>query len=125
MPESWTGNRAKFSANGTTCPPDFDGKALKALPPEGFYRVKSSFHCCEKKCVQFEPDAFVQLGYNGEGKALVFFPELAARTIDIPDRGTFVDEGNLGNLVLLKLASRQGGNEPEIDIKLPRGIVVH
>jgi hypothetical protein len=125
LPEGWSGNRAKFAAGGTTVPPDFDGKALKALPVEGFYRVKASFHCCEKKCVQFEPDAFVQLGYNGEGKALVFFPEHAGKTIDIPERGTFVDEDKLGNLVLLKMASRQGSNEPEIDIKLPRGIVVH
>ena len=128
FPESWTGNRARFSQNGTVLPNGFDAKALKPLPAEGFYRVKAEFYCCEKNCVKFEPDAFVQLGYNGEGKALVFFPELAGAAIDIPQRGTFVDDGALGNLQLLKVAEKQGGKtegQPEIDIKLPRGIIVH
>lgn len=127
LPESWTGNRARFSPQGTVVPSGFDGSALKALPPEGFYRVKATFHCCDKQCVKFEPETFVQLGYNGAGKALVFFPELAATAIDIPQRGTFVEDKELKNLVLLKVAEKQGGSSsgPEIDIKLPRGIVVH
>ena len=126
QPESWNGNRAKFSANGTTVPAGFDYKSLRGLPPEGFYRVTKPFHCCEKQCVKYEPDAFVQLGYNGKGQAIVFIPELGGRSIDIPDRGTFVEDNVLPNLELLKLAEKRGGDGgPEIDIKLPRGIVVH
>jgi hypothetical protein len=136
FPESWTGNRARFSQNGTVVPDKWDYSALQALPAEGFYRVKSSFYCCEKQCVKFEPDAFVQLGYNGAGKALVFMPELAGARIDIPERGTAVDDKVLGNLELLKMAEKQGGasgggggggdrDKPQIDIKLPRGIIVH
>lgn len=122
FPESWSHNRARFSQNGTTVPATFDPRALRPLPPEGFYRVKTAFYCCEKQCVKFEPEAFVQLGYNGAGKALVFVPELAGSSIDIPERGTFVDDSALDNLVLLRLAERPRGNE---NLSLPRGIVIH
>ena len=126
LPEAWNGNRARFQANGTVLPEKFDYKSLHALPPEGFYRVKKTFHCCEKQCMKFEPDAFVQLGYNGTGKALMFIPELGSTSIAIPERGTFVDDDVLDNLQLLKIAERKGGDEPGgIDIKLPRGIVIH
>ena len=126
FPERWKHNRAHWSERGTTVPADFNPRALHALPAEGFYRVKTPFHCCEKQCVKYEPDAFVQLGYNGKGQAIVFIPELCGRSIDIPDRGTFVDDNVLSNLELLKLAEKRGGDGgPEIDIKLPRGIVVH
>ena len=119
FPERWAHNRATFSQNGVTAPADFDPRALRALPAEGFYRVKAPFFCCEKECVKFEPESLVQLGYNGAGKALVFIPEFAGGVINVPERGTFVDDDALGNLVLLKLAERTD------DISLPRGIVVH
>jgi hypothetical protein len=119
FPESWSHNRARFSQNGMTVPDDFDPRALRALPAEGFYRVKASFFCCEKECMKFEPDQLVQLGYNGTGKALVFIPELAGGVIGVPDRGTFVDDKALENLVQLKFPERTD------DIAMPRGIVVH
>jgi len=126
LPEAWGANRAKFSGGGTVVPAGFDYKSLYALPEEGFYRVTKQFVCCEKNCMTFEPDAFVQLGYNGAGKAIVFIPELGGNAIHIPDRGTFVDDGALKNLTLLKLAEKKGGDQGGgIDIKLPRGIVIH
>ena len=121
FPESWSHNRANFAKGGTTVPADFDPRSIKALPAEGFYRVTAEFYCCEKKCTKFDPDQLVQLGYNGAGKALVFFPELTNGAIRTPDRGTFVDEANLANLVRLKMAE----SEPSNEISLPRGIVVH
>ena len=119
VPERWAHNRAHFSQNGMTVPASFDPRALRALPAEGFYRVKAAFFCCEKQCVKFEPDAFVQLGYNGAGKALVFVPEFAGGVISVPERGTFVDDAALVSLVQLKLPERRD------EIALPRGIVVH
>ncbi len=125
FPERWTGNRAHFSPSGTTLPRVFDVKALMPLPPEGFYRVTKAFFCCAKQCVRFEPEAFVQLGYNGAGKALVFVPELAAGVITVPERGTPIDDIAFANLVGLQVnekpASAQGGPE----ITFPRGILVH
>jgi hypothetical protein len=126
LPETWNHNRAKFSERGNTVPADFDPKSLHTLRPEGFYRVTKEFYCCEKKCAKFETDAFVQLGYNGNATPLVFVPQLAATGMQLPDRGSVVDEQTLRNLQPLKVAStQQGGDEPEINISLPRGFVVH
>jgi hypothetical protein len=119
FPEGWNHNRARFSENGHTVPNDFDARSIKPLPAEGFYRVNASFHCCAKKCMLFEPEQLVQLGYNGAGKAIVFIPELAGGVIGVPERGTFVDDEALPNLIALKLPERKD------DIALPRGIVIH
>jgi hypothetical protein len=120
LPESWTANRAHFSPRGATLPSGFDQSALIALPPEGFYRVAAAFYCCAKRCVQLEPDAFVQLGYNGAGRALVFTPELASGSIAIPDHGTLIDDAVLPNLVALRVSERSADN-----LSFPRGILVH
>ena len=119
FPERWTANRAHFSPNGTTLPMVFDPSALKALPAEGFYRVVTAFFCCEKQCVRFEPEAFVQLGYNGAGRALLFVPELTAGAITVPERGTPISDAALAHLVALRVSERREG------LSLPRGIVVH
>lgn len=119
IPERWLGNRAEFAARGTTLPPGFDVGALQPLPAEGFYRVTAAFHCCAKRCTQFEPDAFVQLGYNGAGRPLVFTPELTGAAIAIPERGTPVDDDVLVHLKPLKLPERRD------ELALPRGLVVH
>ena len=119
FPETWNANRAKFSPRGTTLPLVFDTRALHPLPAEGFYRVASAFHCCEKQCMRFEPDMFVQLGYNGTGQALLFLPELGAGAVQIPERGTPVSDKAFAHLTALRVAERRD------DISLPRGIIVH
>lgn len=121
FPERWTHNRAHFAPNGTTLPVGFDPAALHALPAEGFYRVTAAFFCCDKQCTRFEPESFVQLGYNGAGRALVFVPELGAGVLAVPDRGTLIDDIALANLVALRVAERRDDD----NITLPRGIVVH
>ena len=123
FPERWTHNRAHFSPSGVTVGTSFDTRALQPLPPEGFYRVAKPFYCCAKQCTRFETDAFVQVGYNGAGRALVFIPELAQGVIAVPERGTLIDDDALANLVALQVPERKGvGNS---DLSLPRGIVVH
>lgn len=121
FPEKWAHNRAQFSENGMTVPLPLDARAMRALPAEGFYRVNKTFHCCAKKCVQFEPETLVQLGYNGAGRALLFLPELARGVIGVPERGTMIDDDALANLVALKLNERQQTEE----ISMPRGLIVH
>jgi hypothetical protein len=119
FPERWTANRAHFSPRGSTLPIVFDPRALVALPAEGFYRVTATFYCCEKRCLLFEPEALVQLGYNGAGRALLFAPELSNGAITVPERGTPINDAALANLVALRIAERRE------DIAMPRGIVVH
>jgi hypothetical protein len=72
-----------------------------------------------KQCVRFEPEAFVQLGYNGAGRALLFIPELASGAITVPERGTLIDDAALANLFALRISERRE------ELSLPRGIVVH
>jgi hypothetical protein len=121
FPERWNSNRAQFSPRGTTLPTTWDTRALKPLPVEGFYRVSRAFFCCEKKCVRFEPDQFVQLGYNGAGQGLLFQPEVTTAGISVPERGSLVDDTAFDSLVKLTIAERQQRD----DLSLPRGIVVH
>jgi hypothetical protein len=122
LPEGWSNNRARFSANGTTVPDDFDPKSLQALKTEGLYRVNAMFYCCSKKCTKFEPDTLVQLGYNGNAQALVFLPELSPRGVNLPERGSIVDDAELKNLTALKVVQSKD-QQPEIS--MPRGLIVH
>ena len=124
FPESWSQNRATFSAQGTTAPADFDPRALQPLPAEGFYRVTAAFYCCSKQCVRYEPDALVQLGYTGAGKPLVFTPELGPNGMAIPDRGTAIDDEAFANLVRLRVPESQAIAN-DASLSLPRGIVIH
>jgi hypothetical protein len=138
LPAKWHQNRCTFSESGTTVSADFDPSSLQELPVEGFYRVTHEFYCCEKQCTKFETDVFVQLGYNGSAAPILFTPELTSNGIKLPERGSVIDEHNMKNLVLLRIAERQGSssdggggggkdrdkNQPEI--KFPRGgFVVH
>ena len=50
-------------------------RAVITFAPEGLYWVRERFFCCEKRCRAFEANQLVQLGYNGEGDALLFVPE--------------------------------------------------
>ena len=127
FPEKWTHNRAHFSPKGQTVPPDFDPGSLVPLPAEGFYHFKVTSFCCEKKCVKFEPDQLVQLGYNGAGKALIFAPELVGGAVEIPERGTALDDAQLAKLSPLKMPERAasaGGINTAIP-SMPRGILIH
>jgi hypothetical protein len=122
LPETGVANRARFPASGTTLPAGpggVDVRGLVALRAEGFYRVARPFVCCAKRCVTFEPESFVQLGYNGAGRALVFVPELAGGSIAIPEQGTLVDDAALSNLVALRVPERRD------ELSLPRGLIVH
>lgn len=123
FPERWTHNRAHFAPRGSTVPANFDPKALRPLPAEGFYRVATAFYCCAKKCRRFEPETLVQLGYNGAGKALLFLPELVNGAIGVPETGSLVDDTTLTSLVALSVNERK--DEKRDDLSLPRGIVVH
>lgn len=122
FPEKWSHNRAHFRPQGMTVPPDFDGRALQPLPAEGFYRVREAFYCCAKQCMKFEPEAMVQLGYNGNGRALLFMPQLQDGAITVPETGALIDDAAFASLTALQIAEKAPRRD---DLSLPRGIVVH
>lgn len=103
LPTGWTRNRVEVSDRGTTLTDNSLLRYLEPLPPEGLYRVTEAFHCCERKCTQFEPETLVELGYNGEGQAIVFLPELVDGEMVIPTSGTAIDHARLVSLKQLRM----------------------
>jgi hypothetical protein len=104
LPEGWQTNRARWHPRGHTVPGPEWSESLAPLPPEGLYRVREPFFCCEKKCREYATETLVQLGYNGEAQAILFVPEWNGPALGFPDRGNIVDEKNLARLTLLGVA---------------------
>ena len=84
LPKEWKHNRAVFDEKGQMIEDPGLVRYLQPLPPEGFYRVVESFHCCEQQCRLFEQDALLQLGYNAEAEPILFVPELVDGMPAIP-----------------------------------------
>lgn len=103
LPSSWRGNKARFEARGHLLPDETAAASLEPLSREGFYRVTSAFHCCDKRCKRFEPDSLVQLGYDGTANAILFTPQWVDGQLALPDRGTRIDADRLGDLAPLSV----------------------
>lgn len=103
LPTGWTNNRVEIAERGNTLSDTSLVRYLEPLPPEGLYRVTEAFHCCERKCTRFEPETLVELGYNGEGQAIVFSPELVDGQLVIPASGTAIDHARLVSLKQLRV----------------------
>ena len=69
--------------------------------------------CCEKKCRKFPAELLVQLGFNGQGQAIVFTPEIVDGMLAIPERGSAIDADNFRYLKQLKVVSTKGEGEGE------------
>jgi hypothetical protein len=114
LPSGWKRNRVELQPRGQTLEDPDLLKHLEPLPPEGFYRVIEPFFCCERKCREFETDALVELGYNGDGQPILFVPELVDGMLAIPTNGTSIDHTALALLKQLRVATsaapqREGG----------------
>ena len=105
LPSGWKRNRAQWQPQGTTLPDPSLVSQLEPLPPEGFYRVTEPFYCCAKQCRKFETELLLELGYNAEGGAIAFVPELIDGMLAVPSTGTTVDGQSLSKLKQLKVAS--------------------
>jgi hypothetical protein len=110
LPSGWKRNRVELQQRGQTLDDPDLLRHLEPLPPEGFYRVIEPFHCCERKCRQFETDTLLELGYNGEGQPIVFVPELVDGMLAIPTNGTAIEWTVLPLLKLLKVATSAADN---------------
>lgn len=107
LPSGWKGNRVEIGTKGTLLGGPEDVRHLVPLPPEGFYRVSEAFHCCEKKCRLFEAEMLVQLGYDANGTAILFVPEIVDGMIAIPERGSRIDEAAFDKMKLLRVSVQQ------------------
>ncbi|MGD8859312.1 MAG: hypothetical protein PVI30_04820 [Myxococcales bacterium] len=112
LPEGWSHNRMQASRHGRTLQhPEDDVRLLEPLPPEGFYRVTETFHCCEKKCRLFEPEMLLQLGYNAAGEAIAFVPELVDGMLAVPTRGSRVEPAVFDKLRQLRVPLVRAGTQ--------------
>ena len=116
LPRAWKNNRALFAEQGTTVPDPGYAESLQPLAPEGFYRVLEPFPCCERRCVTYEEDQLVQLGYNGRGQPILFIPELCDGDLRFPERGAVIEESQLRRLRLLKLPAGKAPAPPALHL---------
>jgi hypothetical protein len=104
--EAWRHNKAVFSKTGVLLPSEGWERTLSPLQPEGFYLVTEDFDCCENHCRTFAEGTLVQLGYNRQAEPLLFVPVWTYRGLQLPERGTKVEEARLGLLRRLTLVER-------------------
>jgi hypothetical protein len=107
LPAGWKHNRVEMQERGVTLSDPALLQHLEPLPPEGLYRVLSPFYCCERMCKQFEAELLIELGYNAEGQAIVFVPELVDGMLAIPTSGNAIDRTHLSKLKQLKVTTAQ------------------
>jgi hypothetical protein len=103
LPKEWKYNRAQFDEKGQTLEDPGLVRFLQPLPPEGFYRVLESFHCCEKQCRLFGEDALIQLGYNAQAEPILFVPELVDAMFAIPAKGWKTSLESIGHMQQLQV----------------------
>ena len=104
LPSGWRRNRVELQERGQTLEDPDLLRHLEPLPPEGLYRVLEPFYCCPQKCREFQPETLVELGYNGEGQAILFLPEMVDGMLAIPTSGTAIDHVSLSRLKQLRVA---------------------
>lgn len=104
LPQGWKNNRALFHGRGILLPDPSYLATLQPLLPEGLYRVREPFFCCEDRCHYFEEELLVQLGYNARAEAILFVPQLVEGTLALPAEGTRIGDAQLGRLAALKVA---------------------
>jgi hypothetical protein len=105
LPRGWKLNRAQWHANGVPLPDAEWARHLEPLLPEGLYRVREAFTCCEQNCHTYEPDLLVQLGYNGAAEPLLFVPEWTEAGLAVPEQGARIDADRVARLAPLKVAA--------------------
>lgn len=110
LPSGWKGNRVEIGTQGTLLPTPEDIRHLIPLPPEGFYRVSEAFHCCAKQCRLFAIESLVQLGYDANGTAILFVPEIIDGMLAVPEHGSKVDETAFDRLKQLRVPIQQRGD---------------
>lgn len=75
-------------------------KTLKPLPPEGFYTLPETINFDGGG--KWLKNAIVQLGYNGEGKGIIFVAERRdtddSNSLTFSDKGLMVDDAMLERL---------------------------
>jgi hypothetical protein len=105
LPTGWLHHRAHFTDAGLAIPSMSWARTLDALAPEGVYRVREPFFCCEKRCRTFERDLLVQLGYTPEAAPVIVVFEPRDGGLALPEQGNIVTRADLACLSPLRVPS--------------------
>lgn len=98
LPTGWIHHRAQFSSVGVAIPSPGWSRTLDALAPEGVYRVRESFFCCERQCRSFDRDLLVQLAYTPEAAPVVLVFIARDDALVLPAQGNLVDRATVARL---------------------------
>ncbi len=103
LPTGWTHHRAQFSRTGVAVPATGWVRTLDALAPEGIYRVREAFYCCERLCRVFASDLLVQLAYTAEAAPIIL--AFAARDggLALVPPGNVVDRSTVAKLTPVRV----------------------
>lgn len=87
LPDVNDNNHWSFKEKGFSVTDSEFIEGLEPLKAQGLYRVREHFHPNADQVVN--ANALVQLGYNGEGDPIVFFPEAlrGQNAIEFPESG--------------------------------------
>ncbi|MBL8604673.1 MAG: hypothetical protein JNK72_22295 [Myxococcales bacterium] len=114
LPVAWRHHRAQFSPEGTPIPAPWWAASLAPLRPEGLYRVRETFFCCERGCSVFEAETLVQLAYTAEAAAMLFRVRWHGDgRLDAEALGRMIAPEGLARLAPLKLASVDADSESQ------------
>ncbi|MBI4815401.1 MAG: hypothetical protein HY791_04050 [Deltaproteobacteria bacterium] len=114
LPESWSQNRAVFSERGVTLDDETLAATLEPLLDEGLYVVEETFTCCDERCVTYEKDQLVQLGYDQKAQPILFRPTWTRRGLSIPEIGQPTELGRLDGLRAVFVDEAEDDADPEL-----------
>lgn len=106
LPVEWVNHRARFGSEGLLIEAEWWTSTLDPLPFEGLYRVREAFHCCDNRCVRFEPELVVLLSFTPEAQAVLVVPEWTDHGIDLSTPARVIDRAGLDKLAPLRVAER-------------------
>jgi len=98
LPTGWLHHRAQFGAVGVALPSMGWARTLDPLAPEGVYRVREAFYCCDRQCRLFEPELLVQLAYTPEAAPVVLTFSLRDGALVLPAQGNLVERAIVARL---------------------------
>lgn len=104
LPTGWIQHRAQFGEVGAAIPSTRWSRTLDALAPEGIYRVREPFYCCEKQCRLFERDLLVQLAYTPEATPVVLVFGARDGALVLIEPGNLVDRATVARLSPVKVS---------------------
>lgn len=106
LPAGSTARLTTFRAEGIPLPGPRWARTLDPLLPEGYYRAREAFVCCERGCRTFAAEQLIVLAYTVDARPVLYSPEIVDNALVLPEQGNVVDRAKLSKLARLEVPSR-------------------